>query len=572
MPKIEVFKDTLMHYINKKMSLQQLEDIFPVAKAELDDVLEDEGLLKVELNDTNRPDLWSTAGLGRQIRIYQTGKIPEYPFFSTKEKKQDTDGRQIIVDPKLKDIRPFIAGFAIKGKKINKATLKDIIQTQEKLCWNFGRKRRSIAMGVYRSDLFSFPVKYNAADPDKTKFVPLAMEEELSLRQMLTEHPKGKEYGHIVKDFPLFPYLQGSDGGTLSFPPIINSDKIGAVEEGDQNLFIELTGTDIESLFTACSIVACDFADAGFEILPVEVVYPYETTFGKSVVCPYYFQKPATVNVDFSNKMLGVDLSKKETEKALEKMGLVILPSDKDITVKVPEYRNDFLHQVDVVEDVMIGRGLASFEPMLPSDSTIGRYTKVDEFSRQVKDIMVGLGFQEMIFNYLGSRKDYIEKMNLSDRGFIQISNPMSENYEFVKKSGIPALLQSEAISGHAVYPHHIFEVGKIAELNDSDVSGTKTYNIVSFLSADRNAGFNSVNPHISAIMFYINKEYTLAEIDDPRFITGRAAAIMCEGKEAGVFGEVHPQVLENWGIQTPCTAAELNLDFLLENSNSDFD
>ena len=564
MPKIEVYKDTLMKYINKKLSLEELEEVFPAAKAELDDVIEEDGIIKVELNDTNRPDLWSTAGLGRQLRIYLGGKAPSYPFFSSRDKKQDTAGRQIIVDKNLKDIRPFIAGFAVKGKKIDEPTLKDIIQTQEKLCWNYGRKRSSIAMGVYRNDLFSYPVNYSAADPDKTRFVPLGMEKELSLREIIKEHPKGIEFGGIVADFPNFPYLTGAEGGTLSFPPVINSAEIGAVETGDSNLFIEMTGTEIYSLVTACSIVACDLADSGFEILPVEVVYPYDTPLGKSVTCPYYFQAPAEVDLGFSNKMLGVTLSEKDTVAALERMGVQVTGTEPKISVRVPEYRNDFLHQVDVVEDIMIGRGMNSFDPEMPSDSTIGRYTPMDEFIRKIKDIMVGLGYQEMIFNYLGSAKDYIEKMNIDSSGFVRISNPMSENYEYVRKSGIPALLQTEAVSGNAVYPHYAFETGKTAELDEKTVSGTVTRNILSFMIADRNAGYNSVHAHVNALLFYLNRETKLEELRDPRFIAGRSAEIIYNKKKAGVFGEIHPVVLENWGIQTPCAAAEINLDVLM--------
>ena len=56
----------------------------------------------------------------------------------------------------------------------------------------------------------------------------------------------------------------------------------------------------------------------------------------------------------------------------------------------------------------------------------------------------------------------------------------------------------------------------------------------------------------------------TVVESDDPRFIPGRQAQLMVKGKPAGVFGEVHPQVLENWGITTPCVAGELDLEELI--------
>ena len=84
------------------------------------------------------------------------------------------------------------------------------------------------------------------------------------MREIITEHPKGREYGHIVADLPLFPLLTDDNGEVLSFPPVINSASIGAVQEGDTSLFIELTGTDIDSLLHTASIVACDVSDMGY--------------------------------------------------------------------------------------------------------------------------------------------------------------------------------------------------------------------------------------------------------------------------------------------------------------------
>jgi phenylalanyl-tRNA synthetase beta chain len=80
MPKIEVSTKALYKYMGKKVTGQEFIDLIQCAKAELDE--EDGDTLKIELNDTNRPDLWSTAGFGRLLKLYLGGKIPEYPFFS----------------------------------------------------------------------------------------------------------------------------------------------------------------------------------------------------------------------------------------------------------------------------------------------------------------------------------------------------------------------------------------------------------------------------------------------------------------------------------------------------------
>jgi phenylalanyl-tRNA synthetase beta chain len=229
-----------------------------------------------------------------------------------------------------------------------------------------------------------------------------------------------------------------------------------------------------------------------------------------------------------------------------------------------PEYRNDFLHAADVVEDIMIGRGLDSFKPKRPGDSTVGRLGSITLFSRQVKEIFIGMGYQEMIYNYLGSRKCLVENMRGNGERIIRIANPMTENFEYVRDSIIASLMESESVSGHSVYPHKIFEIGKIAyQDNTGDNSGTVTRQYAGFLHADRDVNFNTAAGQLQTLFYYLSREYDAEETDDPRFIRGRVAAILYNGKKVGVFGEIHPEVLENWGITVPCTAGEIDLDAL---------
>ncbi len=563
MPKIEVYEKSFFELLGSKMSEDELVDLLVSAKAELDERDSEEGLLKIELNDTNRPDLWSTAGLARELAAHLNKRKYSYDFFSKPGHQKATSDRVVEVDPALESIRPYITAFVAQGKAIDDPLLKDIIQSQEKLCWNFGQRRKAIAMGVYRTELMKFPVRYMAADPDETRFVPLEFARELSLREILAEHPKGVEFGWIVENFELFPYLADREGGTLSFPPIINSARIGAVKLGDDSVFIELTGTDMDSLLLATSITACDLSDMGFDILPVKVLYPYDTPYGREGVTPFYFQQPQTVDVASANGLLGEDFDSDEMFMLLEKAGHDVSKEGDSLRLSPPAFRNDFLHSVDVVEEIMISRGMESFEPVMPTEYTIGRYSETEIFSRDVRGIMVGLGYQEMIYNYLGSRRDNIERMNVPDEGFIEISNPMTENYTIVRRSILPNLLASESVSANAVYPHMIFEVGKVAFKDEADNYGSKTQTYLGFLYSGGEAGFNEVSSHISAVFYYLGREYTLEETSDRRFIEGRAARIFSKGQFVGTMGEINPEVLENWGIQMPCACAEIDLDLL---------
>ncbi len=568
MPKIELQEKRFFEMLGRRPNYEEFTELLAVAKAEIDDWNAEENVLKIELNDTNRPDLWSGPGLNRQLRVYLEGKIPQYPFFSVEGAPRAHEERVIKVDKALKAVRPFIAAFIAKGVPVSEPMLVDMIDAQEKLCLNFGRKRATIAMGVYRADLMKFPVHYRAADPEATSFVPLDYSWEMSLRQILKEHPKGLEFGWIVENFERFPYLEDDQGQTLSFPPIINSAHLGAVQVGDSHHFIELTGPDLDSLLVACSITACDFSDLGYEILPVRVEYPYDTSYGREIVTPYYFQRPLSVKVSDASKLLGEEIDPEEAEEHIRRMGSPVQRSGDTLTVSPPPYRNDFLHPVDVIEEIMIGRGMNSFEPVWPEDFTVGRLTPMEHFSRQVREILVGLGYQEMIYNYLGSRRDFVERMNVGGEEIIEIANPMSTSYQLLRSSQLPNLLGSESISSNAVYPHRIFEVGKVVYRDAGENYGSKTVTLASYLFSDREASFNDVNSHLAALFFYLSRSYDLQDVEDPRFVAGRVGAVYCEGKRVGLVGEVHPAVLENWSIQMPCAVAEIELEELLETES----
>jgi phenylalanyl-tRNA synthetase beta chain len=566
MPKIDVNEKLFFQALGRRFAEEELTGLLTAAKAELDDWPEGEGVLRIELNDTNRPDLWSTLGLARQLSLYLGGKVPTYPFFSRPGRVHETGDRRVVVDGGLREIRPFIGSFVAEGVAVTDALLKEIIQSQEKLCGNFGRKRRTIAMGVSRADLISWPVHYAAADPDTTRFVPLDFDRPLSMREILSAHPKGKEYGHIVSQFAKFPLLSDGKGEVLTFPPVINSALIGGVKVGDSRLFIDLTGPDLPTILTACAIAACDFADMGFTIRPVRVEYPFDTPLGRSIVTPFYFQKETVLEVAQASKRLGEQFTPEQAAAAIRRMGSTVRVEGGSLTIAPAEYRNDFLHPVDAIEEIMIGRGMDSFAPVMPRDFTVGRLTAAEEFGRLARESLVGLGYQEMIYGYLGSKRDFVERMGVPPAEVLEIANPMTESFEIVRNSILPNLLASEGASAHAVYPHRIFEAGKIVVKDPADNQGCRTVNSLALLWADREAGFNDVHAHVLALFYCLTREPTLAPVEDPRFIPGRAAEIRMNGRRAGIMGEVHPRVLEAWGIQVPCAAAEIDLDLVRES------
>ena len=239
MPKIEVNEKLFFNLLGNKYDYDTLEKKLTSGKAELDEKPdmsqpENERVIKIELNDTNRPDLWSTGGVTRCLREYEGGKKNDYTkYISTKDKLLDCGDRKVIVDESVKDVRPYMVSFVISGKPIDEPMLLDIIQTQEKLCWNFGRKRKSVSMGVYRSGDLKWPVHYKAVDPDKTSFIPLQFDHPLTCREILTEHPKGKDFGWILEGKKQFPLLVDDNNEVIGYKFVSLGKMTDFIKKGD---------------------------------------------------------------------------------------------------------------------------------------------------------------------------------------------------------------------------------------------------------------------------------------------------------------------------------------------------
>ncbi|HWN82451.1 MAG TPA: phenylalanine--tRNA ligase subunit beta, partial [Candidatus Udaeobacter sp.] len=488
-----------------------------------------------------------------------------YGFFAEREV---SGGPEIHVDPNLQTIRPFVAGFLARGAPLSDAGLKSLIQSQEKLAENFGRKRRAVAIGAYRAAQIQFPIAYRAGDPARDRYVPLGHAAAIPLAQVLTEHPKGQEYGHLLKGFARYPLLVDAAGEVLSMPPIVNSQGLGAVVAGDRELFVEVTGPDLRALLLALNIAAVDLADRGWTIEPVTVVYPYDTPFGRRVRTPHDFSSPVSIGRDLVGQLLGESLSDAEITAGLERSGYraIAVPAGAPITVTPPAYRDDLLHPVDVIEDVAIAHGYDRFTPILPAEFTVGRLSREQLLARRLTELMLGAGYQEAISNILTARELVVDRMGRTDGGanLVEIENVMSANFAVLRDAIVPSLLAVEAVSSKALYPHRIFEVGECATRDSSRNLGSRTLLLLGALVAHAEATFSEQHGVLDTLLYYLGLDYTLEPIEHPSCLPGRAGRIRIAGHDAGWIGELAPSCLERWGMGVPASAFELDLAMLL--------
>ncbi len=570
MPTITIFKDDLESLLtgdrdaDRGVPIAQLEEWLMLVKGELKGHNPETGELRIELQDSNRPDLWCCEGIARQIRITQQGRLKPYAFFTKKPKSP----HHLIVKPGMEQVRPYVAACTAKGYRVTEKGLAQLIQTQEKLADIFGRKRKTVSIGIYQLRNIAFPVTYELVKPDDVRFTPLGMETTMTLSEILMVHPKGLEYGPILAVKSLLPILRDAKNQPLSFPPIINSREIGEVRVGDEELFVEVTGTDLPMVILSLNIFAANLADRGATIEPVEIQYPTNTMLGKRVITPQDLGKPRTIELRTIEQALGQELGIKTVKQALEVYGYEVSVGKGTVKVKSPPYRQDLMHAMDVVEDVAMSRGYGEFLPEMPAQFTVGGLSRIEQTSDRARELMVGLGFQEIISNILGSPENYSTEMRLNGTDWgrlVEVENAMAATFSCLRQWMLPSLLRVEAASSRAFYPHRLFEAGDVAIPDSTHELGSRTETVLGALIAHATTHFSEIHSSLDVLFYYLGKEYSLEPVQHPSFLEGRAGRILVSGKPVGIIGEVHPEVLERWQIAMPVVAFDVNLSQLIE-------
>lgn len=572
MPTITIYNDDLQSLLsdaqsaNRAVSIEELEAWLMLVKGELKGYTPETGELRIELQDSNRPDLWCCEGIARQIRIKQRGKLLPYPFLAGKPKSR----MQIIVKPGMELVRPYVAACAVRDYRVTTAGLAQLIQTQEKLAEIFGHKRKTVSVGIYQLPKITFPVIYELVKPDEVRFTPLSMETVMTLSEILMVHPKGLEYGVILAGAERVPILRDAANQPLSFPPIINSREVGEVQVGDDQLFIEVTGTDLSMVVLTLNIFASNLADRGAMIEPVEVRYSMNTPLGRRVTTPLDLGKSKTIRIDTIEHALGQELSTKTVVRALETYGYHVATGKGSVKVKQPFYRQDLMHAMDVVEDVAMSLGYAEFTPVMPAQFTVGGLSDIEQISDQARELMVGLGFQEIISNILGSPESYSSRMRLDNTEWgrmVEVDNVMSLSFSCLRQWILPSLLRVEAASSRAFYPHRLFETGDVAIPDTTHELGSRTDMVLGAVIAHASAHFSEIHSCLDVLFYYLGKEYSLETVQHPSFLDGRVGQIVMAGRPVGVVGELHPEVLERWQIAMPVVAFDLNLSQLVDRA-----
>lgn len=542
MPVINFKYDDLCGLLGEEVPQKILVEKIPMIGADMHDTEGDSNEMSVEFFP-DRADLFSVEGVARAFRAF-LGIEPGMKKYEVRE-----TNIEVFTDDKVKSVRPYFLCAAVFDVNINDEFLRSIMELQEKLHITIGRKRTKFAIGIHDLDMVKPPFRYTLASPESVKFIPLAKEEEMNLKEILTRHEKGVAYANLLDGYEEYPIIFDSENEVLSFPPIINGSRT-TVTTNTRNLFIDVTGMDRKAVKGALDIVVTSLAERGGKIGSVHMKGT------EDCIMPDLAPIKKSISAPACEKFIGAGLNTNSIIEALRTMGMdasVNLSDSNIVDVEYPTTRLDIMHEVDIFEDVAIGYGFEKLGGDRKVYQTIGKLSADTTFSEKVKDAMIGLGFSEVMTLTLSNEKEEFEISGLPKIDTVRITNPITEDHTCLRPYLMPSLMRILRHNKHHDLPQRIFEIGYV-------VKNEKTHLHLCVLATASKVSFTEIKSISESILREMATDYKLDACNYRTFVDGRGVSVVIDGKEQGLFGEVSPKVVTDFDITHPVIMFEMDL------------
>ena len=530
------------------MEKDELIDTLPMMSSDIEDFDDEE--IKVEFFP-NRPDNLSVEGVARSFKgfIGQEIGFPDY--------KVEESGEYVTVDSDVAAIRPFIGFAKIDNVDFSGDKLKYCMDFQENLHWVIGRDRKKVAIGIHNADVVEGPFKYIATPKDANAFVPLEKDAEMTPEQILTEHDKGKDYAHLIDKFDKYPLILDKDDNVLSMPPIINGE-LTKLKEDTKNIIVDVTGTDERAVNQALNIICSSFAEVGGQIKSMEVRYE-----DKTIVSPDLTPQEMNVHVDTANELIGgTDLNAQDIHDLLLKARFdAEILDDNEVKAIIPAYRVDILHEVDIVENIAVQYHINDVVAKLPDINTVAYENNWFKAESTIREVMVGLGFQEVMSLMLTSEEAHYKNMNQEEKPHVQVARPITIDRTMIRTSLINSLMEFLEDNKHEDLPQKIFEIGDVLYIDETKENKTVASKKLAGVICHSTANFTEIKSVVTSILANLGYSMEIADSENKTFIAGRVAdvtGVAQKGSIKGFFGEVSPEVITNFTLEYPVIAFEI--------------
>jgi len=522
-----------------------------------------ESILEFEIT-SNRPDCLSVIGLAREVAA-----TLDIPFSNKKpEVKESGDDIKNYIDVEVKDseLCPRYTCRAVKNVKIEPSPL-----WLQKRLEDSGVRAINNIVDITNYVMLEYGQPMHAFDIRTLKggkiIVRRAKDGEMLTTLDGVEHKLTSET-LVIADAERAVALAGVMGGenseieddtvTILFESanfngasVRNSAKRAGLRTESSARFEK--GLDVHTVMDALDR-ACEL---------VNMLGAGEVVSGViDVAAPFKPKKVLPLDTDYINGFLGTDISEEYMIKVLKSLDFEI--DGKNIIC--PTFRADIEGLADIAEEVARIYGYNNIPSTLfAGETTIGGKNKKQRAEDLAANTLTALGFNEIMTYSFISPKVY-KKLNIEQDDCIVISNPLGEDQSVMRTTAIGSALETLVFNYNRQNSEaSVFEIATTYHKGGENGLAIEKQELVlaSYGAGDYYDLKGAVEQLFDA--FGIEKYDIVPVVDNPIFHPGQTAEISLRRKKCVTLGRIHPEVLENFGLEVPAYVAVIDFDFLRE-------
>ena len=293
-----------------------------------------------------------------------------------------------------------------------------------------------------------------------------------------------------------------------------------------------------------------------------------------------YPTKPEAVklplDVEKINKFLGVELDYDYMKSVLERLECKVEGNE----ITVPSFRNDLTCMQDIAEEIIRIYGYNKIKSTcIYAETTQGGRTPKQQFEVDCEHLLYGMGFDQIqTFSFISPK--YYDKIRMAEdsvlRKSVVISNPLGEDTSVMRTVALPSMM--EVVARNVNFSNEdvrLFEMATVYIPNEGDNVLPSENKVITLAAYGKDEDFYALKGVIENVLESAGIENAkfVSYSDDKAYHPGRCAKIVtADGKELGIFGQIHPLTAKNYDVSLPVYAAELSFDAIFDNSDMTID
>ena len=266
-------------------------------------------------------------------------------------------------------------------------------------------------------------------------------------------------------------------------------------------------------------------------------------------------------DADWMNRFLGISLTREEMVESLRPLEIAVVGNE----CIVPSYRSDLEQKADIAEEVARMYGYDKIPTTALRGSAEAIVTPEQDFERRINNAMIAMGYDEIVTYSFMSPKMYDKICLPADhpmRKSVVITNPLGEDTSIMRTTGLPSMLDTLARNYNNRNPEAwLYEISsEYLPREGEDLPEEKAVLMVGCYGGE--ADFFTLKGTVESLLSRLNlprADYT-AVSTHPSYHPGRYAVLTVGDTEIGSVGEIHPTVLENFGIGCRAWIARLDI------------